>query len=163
MQKGFSTLEVVIAVFVVSVLASCTIPNAARIVDRVSLDYEVKRLYTEMRFLQSHERMTYMSDSHFSTHTANNPITVETKETGYIIKTKFPEKIYEQYFLPHGFKLSYPKNMDFRWITFNHMGEATKSDGKILNGHIVLTSRRGKKLYFIFDTVGRFRGSRTKP
>lgn len=163
MQKGFSTLEVVIAVFVISVLLSCAVPNAARIVDRVSLDYEIKRLYTEMRFVQSFDRMSYMRDSHFNTHTANNPITFEIKETNYIIKTRVPEKIYEQYFLPRDFKISYPKNMDFKWITFDHMGEATKPDGENLNGHIVFTSRRGKKLYFVFDTVGRFRGSRTRP
>ena len=160
MQKGFAALELVLVIFIIAVLASCAVPNAARIIDRVALDYETKRLYTELRFLQSHERMTSMRDSHFKIIDSENPVTVEINGTHYIIKKRDPEKIYEKYFLPKGFTLSYPANMNFRWIKFDNMGKPQSSDNSALNGHIFITSRHGKKTKIIFDTVGRFRGER---
>ena len=167
MQKGFSTLEVVIAVFVVSVLASCTVPNAARIVDRVSLDYEVKRLYTEMRFLQSHERMTSMRDDYGFEEPLKSQARLIVTTKGYRVEKNADSTLYYGNDFLNGVTASQKATSqmeDKDWvITFDDMGEATDVYGKILNGHIVLTSRRGKKLYFIFDTVGRFRGSRTKP
>lgn len=165
MQKGFATLEIALVVFIIAVLVSAALPNAARVLDRVSLDYEIKRLYTEMRFLQSYDRMAFMNDTHFKLETdpPNNPIILELNETNCRIETRDPQKTYEQYFLPEGFKLSYPKNMDFKRIKFDDMGKPkSPSSDNILNGHFVITSRLGKELYFIFDTVGRFRGSRTK-
>lgn len=44
-------------------------------------------------------------------------------------------------------------------IMFDDMGKVFPATSDTLT----FTSRRGKKLYFIFDTVGRFRGSRTRP
>ena len=165
MQKGFASLEIVLVIFIVAVLVTAALPNAARVLDRVSLDYETKRLYTEMRFLQSYDRMAFMNDSHFKLKTdpPNNPIILELNETNCRIETRDPLKIYEQYFLPEGFTLTYPQNMDFKWIRFDDMGKAQSATEKALNGHFVITSRLGKELYFIFDTVGRFRASRTKP
>lgn len=163
MQKGFATLEIALVVFIIAVLVTAALPNAARVLDRVSLDYETKRLYTEMRFLQSYDRMAFMRDTHFDKNTADNPIILELNETNYRIATNAIPKTYEQYFFPQGFTLSYPQNMDFKRIKFDDVGKPKSPKGNILNGHFVITSRLGKQLYFVFDTVGRFRGSRTKP
>ncbi len=164
MQKGFATLEVVLVLLIIAVLASCAVPNAARVLDSVSLDCETKRLYTELRHIQSYDRMAFMKDTHFKDDAETLPLNFEIKETHYLLEQRTnPEKIYKQYFLPQGFKLSYPAAMDFKWISFNDMGKPQSSTDKTLNGHMVLTSRLGKRLYFVFDTVGRFRGSRTRP
>ncbi|MBQ6132327.1 MAG: type II secretion system protein [Selenomonadaceae bacterium] len=39
MQKGFATLEIILFTLIIAVLATATLPNAARIIDRVALDY----------------------------------------------------------------------------------------------------------------------------
>ena len=148
---------------IIAVLASCAVPNAARVLDSVSLDCETKRLYTELRRIQSYDRMAFMNDSHFKDDAETLPLNFEIKETHYLLKQTSPEKIYKQYFLPQGFKLSYRNDMDFSYIKFDDMGKPQSSTDKTLNGHMVLTSRLGKRLYFVFDTVGRFRGSRTRP
>lgn len=164
MQKGFATLEVVLVLLIIAVLASCAVPNVVRVLDRVSLDYETKRLYTELRHVQSYDRMKQMGDTHFKDDADTLPLNFEVKETHYLLKQKTnPEKIYKRYFLPQGFKFSYRADMDFSYIKFDDMGKPQSSNNTALNGHIVLTSRLGKQMYFVFDSVGRFRGSRTKP
>ncbi len=154
MQKGFSTLEVVIAVFVVSVLLSCAVPNAARIVDRVSLDYEIKRLYTEMRFVQSFDRMGYMRDSHGFEESPKSQVRMIVTTKGYRVEKNADSTFYYGNDFSNGVTADKGKS-----IMFDDMGKVFPATSDTLT----LTSRRGKKLYFVFDTVGRFRGSRTRP
>ena len=154
MQKGFATLEVVIAVFVISLLFSCAVPNAARIVDRVSLDYEIKRLYTDMRFLQSHERMTSMRDSHGFDESPKSQVRMIVTTKGYRVEKNADSTFYYGNDFSNGVTADKGKI-----IRFDDMGRVDPATSDTLT----FTSRRGKKLYFIFDSVGRFRGSRTKP
>ena len=63
MQKGFATLEIIFAVIIVVALTTCALPNAVRMIDNVALDYEYKRLYSELRFLQAVSRSTSVSDA----------------------------------------------------------------------------------------------------
>lgn len=160
MQKGIATLEIVMVIFIVGVLASCAVPNAVRVLDRVSLDYETKRLYTELRFLQSHERMTFMRDSHFNQNEDKN---FQNKLTVYperyaITKNGNDNIVYGEHYFSSGVTTS--GNLA---IKFDDMGKPQSLSDTALNGHIVIKSRLGKELYFVFDSVGRFRGSRTKP
>lgn len=153
MQKGIATLEIVMVIFIVGVLASCAVPNAVRVLDRVSLDYETKNLYTELRFLQSHERMTFMKDSHFDKPlNSQNKLTVYPKK--YVVEKNNAEKIYFKYYFSSGVTASKVKS-----INFDDMGKISPATSDTL----IIKSRLGKELYFVFDTVGRFRGSRTKP
>lgn len=162
MQKGIATLEIVMVIFIVGVLASCAVPNAVRVLDRVALDYETKRLYTELRFLQSHERMTYMPDSHFEEirgskiENFQNKLTVYPER--YVVEKNGSVKIYSEHKFFNGVTTS--GNLA---IKFDDMGKPQSLNDTALNGHIVIKSRLGKELYFVFDSVGRFRGSRTKP
>ena len=162
MQKGIATLEIVMVIFIVGVLASCAVPNAVRVLDRVSLDYETKNLYTELRFLQSNERMTFMKDSHFENVRGNKMENFQNKLTvypeRYVVEKISSAKVYDEHKFFNGVTAS--KN----WaIKFDDMGRSQSLDDDALDGHIVIKSRLGKELYFVFDTVGRFRGSRTKP
>lgn len=154
MQKGFAALELVIAVFVISVLASCAVPNAARIVDRVSIDCEIKRLYTEMRFLQSHERMTSMRDSHGFEEPLKSQVRLIVTSKGYRVEKNADSTFYYGNDFQNGVTADKSKI-----IRFDDMGKVDPATSDTLT----LTSRRGKKLYFVFDSVGRFRGSRKKP
>ena len=158
MQKGIATLEIVMVIFIVGVLASCAVPNAVRVLDRVALDYETKRLYTELRFLQSHERMTYMPDSHFEEIRGNKIENFQNKLTvcpeRYVLEKNNAEKIYDEHYFSSGVTAS-----KILTIKFDDMGKIAPAISDTLN----LKSRLGKELYFVFDSVGRFRGSRTKP
>ena len=155
MQKGIATLEIVMVIFIVGVLASCAVPNAVRVLDRVALDYETKRLYTELRFLQSHERMTYMIDSHF-----NKPENFQSKLTVYperyvITKNGDDNIVYDEHEFFNGVTTS-----NILAIKFDDMGKPQSSSDTALNGHIIIKSRLGKILRIRFDSVGRFRGAR---
>jgi len=152
MQKGFATLEIVLMIFIVGLLASCAVPNAVRIIDRVSLDYEVKRLYTDMRFLQSVGRMTNTKDFHFGTE-KDEAIRLLIHPKRYVVEN-FSGKIYSEHYLSNGVTASKEKT-----VKFDDMGKIEPATSDTLN----LTSRQGKELYFVFDSVGRFRGSREKP
>ena len=153
MQKGIATLEIIMVIFIVAVLISCAVPNAVRVLDRVALDYETKRLYTELRFLQSHERMTFMRDSHFTeAENFQNKLTVYPER--YVVEKKDAVGFYYEHYFSNGVTVSKTKT-----INFDDMGRIAPAASDTL----IIKSRLGKELYFAFDTVGRFRGSRTKP
>lgn len=154
MQKGFSTLEVVIAVFVVVLLTRCTIPNAARIIDRVSLDYEIKRLYTDMRFIQSFDRMTGMYDEHGFDESPKSQVKLFVYKNRYRVEKNADSTLYYENNFMNGVTADKSKG-----IKFDDMGRVDPATSDTLT----FTSRRGKKLYFVFDSVGRFRGSRKPP
>ncbi|MBO4780526.1 MAG: hypothetical protein J5497_07815 [Selenomonadaceae bacterium] len=162
MQKGIATLEIVLAVFIIAVLASCAVPNAVRILDRISLDYEIKNFYTELRFLQSHGRMTFMRDSHFNnTEKFQNKLTVYPEK--YVVEKNGTDKIYSQHYFLNGVTASKKSSTENWAIMFDDMGKPQSLSETALDGHIVIKSRLGKEFYFIFNTVGRFRAGRTKP
>ena len=159
MQKGFATLEVIFAVLIIAVLATCAVPNAARMIDRVALNYETKRLYTEMRFLQSYDRMAFMKNSHFDAANSVNSVNDESfrlliSQKKYIVEKNSSGKIFAEHYFSNGMTVDKGKK-----IKFDDMGKVDPATSDTLT----FTSRRGKKLYFVFDTVGRFRGSRKPP
>lgn len=159
MQKGVATLEIVMVIFIVAVLISCAVPNAVRVLDRVSLDYETKNLYTKLRFLQSHERMTYMPDSHFEKARGNKFENFRNKliiypEKYVITKNSNDKIVYDDRYFLDGVTVSKSKI-----INFDDMGKISPATSDTL----ILKSRLGKEFYFVFDSVGRFRSSRTKP
>ena len=153
MQKGIATLEIVLVIFIIGLLASCAVPNAVRIIDTVSLDYETKRLYTELRFIQSFDRVAFMNDTHFGNDQKSRVRLVTFPEKYRVEKNDAPKIHCEHYFL-NGVTVSEDKI-----IKFDDMGKIDPATSDTLT----LTSRQGKQLYFVFDSVGRFRGSRTKP
>ena len=162
MQKGLATLEIIFAIIIIGVLVKVAVPNAARILDTAALDYETKKLYSELRFVQEMNR----SSTVVSTGTGR------TEQSGdYIILTiKRNEKFYQvsrgtaSLREPHSFSYGVTvklENSDDKIITIYF-----KSDGHAdINGKnadtIILTSRRGKKRKIIFDNVGRIRASLT--
>lgn len=171
MQKGFATLEIIFAVLIISILVAVTIPNAVHVIDRVSLDYETKKIYTDLKFLQSFDRMTNMKDSYFNTNDERSVLSLEVieKNSNYLVRRRsYPQKTFEQHFMPNGFKYFFDGTDDFSYIKFDDMGKPrgtpTKNspNGHILVGHIRINSRLGKDFYIYFDSVGRFQPSRVE-
>ncbi|MBQ7454581.1 MAG: hypothetical protein IJS69_06000 [Selenomonadaceae bacterium] len=156
MQKGIATIEVILGALIISLLLSVAIPNATRILDRVALDYETKKFYSDLRFLQAMSR-------------SNRPILNGTGRTDFV----FDETLYMQ---------TYPASKSYQILrgnssnpvreihymqnikTFNTPANTISFDstGKasITSGAIVLTSRLGKTSKIVFDSVGRLRGGR---
>lgn len=155
MQKGFATLEIILFTLIIAVLATVALPNAARVMDRVALDYETKKLYTDLRFLQSLERMNNMEVINFYDPIDNNPINLLIYPEQYLFKRNSPSKVYAEHYFSSGVTAS--KDGTEVWkIQFDDAGRISPSISKSLK----LTSRFNKTSYIVFDSVGRFRGGR---
>lgn len=162
MQKGFATLEVILVIFIISVLMTCAVPNAASIIDKVSLDYETKRLYSDLRFVQALDRSTTVTDAGMTDVLNNNKIfpppvasivfdnPINNSSSWQIVRglEDNAPAVREKHILSYGVKISSPS----RDVHFSFEGEAS-----ITSNNITLKSRRGKEQYIRFDSVGRFR------
>ena len=159
MQKGFATLEIILFTLIIAVLATATLPNAARIIDRVALDYETKKLYTDLRFMQSLERMTYMKNVNFS----NLDGTIDETDrmiiypNYYTLEKTANSKIYYEHYFSSGVTASEKSKTEPTWtIKFDDAGRINPA----ISDTLKLTSRFNKNSYIVFDSVGRFRGGR---
>ena len=151
MQKGFATLELVLVMLIIVVLAGAAIPNAVRVLDRVALDYETKRLYTDLRALQAYDRMTNMRDSHFYTAGDDESFVLNVSAGKYVVETNATGEIHSAHYFSNG--VTADKNMA---IKFDDMGKVSSA----ISDRLHLNSRFGKRTAIIFDSVGRFRGER---
>ena len=174
MQKGIATLEIVLVIFIVAVLVGCAVPNAVRVVDRFSLDYETKRLYSDLRFLQSISRPTKISTAPMGVSFSDLKLSPEiflvinTPANGIhswqIVRglNDNDKLVREVHNLSNGVKISF-RNSTLVRIKCDYEGKF-KLDGVNSNSDeettLVLKSRLGKKLKIVFDSVGRMRGGK---
>ncbi|MBQ4403268.1 MAG: type II secretion system protein [Selenomonadaceae bacterium] len=157
MQKGFATLEIILFTLIIAVLATATLPNAARVIDRVALDYETKKLYSDLRFMQSLERMTYMKNVNFSNldGTIDETDVMFIDPNYYTLEKTANSKIYYEHYFSSGVTAS--QNDGKAWtIKFDDAGRISPA----ISDTLKLTSRFNKNSYIVFDSVGRFRGGR---
>lgn len=150
MQKGFVTLEMILGMLIIVLLMTVAIPNANRVADKIALDYETKKLYTDLRFLQSFDRMTNMRDIYFYL-ADDQSVRLVVYPNRYVFEKNSLSFIYSQHYFSNGVKADKTKI-----VNFNDMGKIIPATSDTLN----LTSRRGKKISIAFDTVGRFRCKR---
>ena len=151
MQRGFATLEIIFATMIIAVLVSCTIPNVECVIDKVALDYETKRLYSELRFLQAINRsgrFNVKGTGRNDLGTPNAPL-MEINVDGYQI-LRGNTAIRAAHRIQNIREISSPTKR----ITFDDTGQSN------VNGSIILTSQFGKQSKIVFDTVGRIRGGR---
>ena len=154
MQKGFATIEIV--------FATLTIPNVSRIIDRATLDYETKCLYSELRYLQAISRSEKLNLSGLGINNSNftSPLppymNFIPEKLSYQIKRGNNEPLRPPHYMRVvKFSTSIEK------IFFDSAGRAFNgSTNKTLSTTITLTSRYGKSSTIVFDSVGRLRGGR---
>ena len=158
MQKGIATLEIIIGTLIIALLLSAAIPNVTKILDRVSLDYETKRLYSELRFLQA---MNRSKSSYKVAVGTGRTFDIDKACTMTINKNKFSYQILrgnipvrDVHYMQNIKELTFSSNK----ITSNSNGQATDTSGKVLSNTLTLTSKLGKKSSIVFDSVGRIRG-----
>ena len=155
MQKGLATLEIILVVFIISLLVGAAIPNAARILDTVALDYETKKIYTDLRFLQSFDRMTQMKDTHFINE-KNESFELVVYPERFTVERTADSKVFAEHYFSKGVTASKNSDGEYWKIKFDDAGRVTPAESDSLE----LNSRFGKT-YIVFDSVGRFRGGRT--
>ena len=168
MQKGLATLEIILIMLIIAVLASAAIPNAVRMIDTVALDYETKKLYTDLRLLQE----LNMSGSVKATGTGRKDMSFGDslymnftfEPSSYQIvrgANVYSPAVREPHYLSNGIKISFKTSVDRNAISSNEFGHMTNVLGKSLSNSLILTSRLDQKNYIVFDSVGRIRGSLT--
>ena len=156
MQRGFATLEIIFATMIIVVLVTCTLPNVEHAVDRVALDYETKRLYSEMRFLQAINRSGKFNvkgtgRNDLSTTATDAPFMEIAPENCSYQILRGNTAIREAHHMQNIKSIDTPKDT----VTFDDTGQSN-----IVSDSIILTSRLGKQSKIIFDSVGRIRGGR---
>ena len=168
MQKGLATLEIIFAIIIIGVLVKVAVPKAAQILDTAALDYETKKLYSDLHFVQEMGRSSKIEAKGMGN--ANLLGTSDgTNGDHIILNINRTEKFYQ---VLRGTKsLREPHNLSYGvTVKLENSNDAIikiyfDTDGKanINSNHITLTSRLGKKKYIIFNSVGRMRSSLTPP
>ena len=165
MQKGFATLEFILAIMIIGVLMKIAVPKAAQIIDVATLDYETKRFYSELRFIQA---MGRSSPTVIKGMGNIPPVTVaDSSPTLFINRTEnyyqvfkgasiyIDKPIREPHYFSNGVTIKFEKKDD-PTITINFDSEGKAS---INSDTLTLTSRLGKNKYIRIDSVGRIRGA----
>ncbi|MBD3879125.1 MAG: hypothetical protein SR1Q5_05505 [Quinella sp. 1Q5] len=152
MQKGIATLEVILAALIIALLMKVALPNVTHLIDRAALDYETKRLYSELRFLQAMNRSGRFDATSTGLSGVGEYVSIKFTDTSYQVVRGLDlnvtgKPVREVHYLSYGVKLSSPKNV----INFE--------TEKITSNHITLTSRLGKTNKIVFDSVGRMQGA----
>ena len=162
MQKGLATLEIILAIIIIGVLVKVAVPNAAQILDTAALDYETKKLYSDLRFVQEMNRSSTISaagmgNTNLLASSGNYIIlTINRAENSYQVSNG-TKSLREPHYFSYGVTVKLENSNDATIkIYFDTDGKAN-----INSNHITLTSRLGKKKYIIFDSVGRMRSSLT--
>ena len=155
-QKGFATLEIILAVAIISLLTFVAVPKIDKVMDKIFLDYEVKRFCSELDFARSLSRSANFEPEIFSGKITSDKseisFSIEKNSNSYQLKKNI-KFLRDKHYLGGCVKINYPAS--FATIKF--------SAGKISNaksGTIILTSRLGEEAEIIFDSVGRWRGNK---
>ncbi len=164
-QRGLAALEIILATAIIAILATVTVPKMARVLDKISLNYEMKRLYSTLHFTRSVDKLTKYNVSIFTNvfDTGAGRVRLHIQKTNYLIKhennslTDFIDK----HFWASGFQFSYPAALKI--IAFDSQGKGLNANNGAADGTITLTSRFGDKAYITVNSVGRIRGSYEKP
>ncbi len=164
MQRGLATLEIIFAIIIIGVLVKVAVPNAARILDTAALDYETKKLYSELRFVQEMNRSsTIVSTGMGNTNLLSSGsdyiiLTIKRAENSYQV-SRGTKSLREPHNFSYGVKIKLEYSND-AIIKIYFVDGKVRINGK--NGDtLTLTSRLGKNRYIILNSVGRMRTSLT--
>ena len=169
MQKGFATLEFILTVMIFALLAGAALPNAIRVLEKVSIDYEVKSLYSELRFAQALSRGSVVEENDVFVGNSGygqlepSPgavVTIDYSNDPHSWQVRLGTEssaplLRETHLLRGGETFAVYNEDDY--IDFSLNKTTFDSTGKpSLNGTWQLTSRSGRyKSDIIFDSVGR--------
>ena len=159
MQKGFVSLELMLIVLTFALLATVAVPNAAAFVDKAALDYELKRLYSELQYVRTLNRSAQISERgvkdfiSFQGIPNGKEVMMEFDFNANSYRILRDEKpLRETHYLSNG--VTFSNETDFpSKIWFD-----TEGSSNVSSKTLILKSRRGETLKIFFDSVGRIRG-----
>ena len=156
-QDGFATLEVVLVTAIISTLAFVAVPKIDRIMDKLFLDYEVKRFCSEVDFARSSARSTFANRTGIFVDNgaieSGNTLTLHISydKNQYELK-KSNQKFHGSHKLSGGVVLQKTSgsldNIEF------------KGTDTLKSGTVRFVSRRGKISEVKIDSVGRAHGEK---
>ena len=171
MQKGFVSLEVILVALIISLLATVVVPNAASLVDKAALDYEQKRLYSELQLVRTQNRTATVVSTgmNMGGFLDSKGITVAkrvelelSRGTGNYQVVRDGELVREPHYLSYGVTFDDATSYFPTKIYFDLTGAARFIPIPPSNNSLtlVLKSPRGSKSTIVFDNVGRIRGGK---
>lgn len=171
-QRGFATLEIILAVSIFGIFATFAIPKMARIVDKACLDYEMKHLYSDLNFARSLGKSSTFSSAGFSQVEKNqqriefwiyskNYPSQTAKNRYQIMRQAVSSSPYYRHNLDNNIVLEFLHSDSIKKIAFDNRSYYKDLD-KESNQTILLKSKFGYEAKFIFNSVGRWRGTYEK-
>ena len=165
-QGGLAALEVVIVAAIVAIFATAALPKMSRVLDKVQLDYEMKRLYSTLELGRSLGKSSAYKTSIFNPNlfegqSGNVELQIR-KDSDTTAKNRYeiwrPASSSVRYYRHYlsGVKLSFEGASPMQ-IHFDKSPSYSS-----MNGTITLTSKFGKA-YITSNSVGRFRGTYDDP
>ena len=154
-ERGYAMIEVVFAITVIAILASAVLPKIEAAFKTVYVDYEIRNLYGEMRFMQAANRITSFNPNNgWGISVAYRPFMIVTgsNRSSYSLYIGSSTSIRRHYLAPN-FRLEQIYN-----IIANRKGTLSTSLNKddqkrfkiTYNGEVCTP-------VIIYDTLGRFR------
>lgn len=170
-QCGFATIEILLAVAIIAIFSSVAIPNMARLLDKVCLDYEMKHLYSDLNFARAVGKSSDVTggipfgiDKSGGAETKfllySDAYSTKSFKNNYWIERPSMNAYYRyRHKIRHDIKLEFPNGKSALTITFNNPSRYSSATN---SQTITLNSKFGYSAYIIFDSVGRWRGSYEK-
>ncbi len=159
-QRGFATLEIILAVSIIAIFATVAVPKMARVLDKVYLNYEMKRLYSELNFARS---LGKFSDYKVSVFTGGDykrepvfmRIYYNLNKYEILRNLEMGTAVISQHNLQNG--ITFSNNSGLEDIKFDNPSRYSTGSNTI-----TLKSQFDDSAYIIFNSVGRWRGNYVK-
>ena len=165
-QFGFFTLEIILVVMIISLLATVAVPNMHKMLDAARLDYEIKKFCSELDFAHSLGKQSSVNTEIFSnTFFADDDsrriaISIDEQNRAYQLlraSNSGYNPIREKHFLSDGIKI----NSSLKRVNFSPDGRVVNDAGKAISNSFYFTSRYViSPVAVTVDSVGRWRGNR---
>ena len=165
-QFGFFTLEIILVVMIISLLATVAVPNMHKMLDAARLDYEIKKFCSEFDFAHSLGKQSSVKTEIFvntislDRNSGNIALGIDEKNRAYqlqIISNPTNNPIREKHFLSDGIKIT----SDVSRVLFLEDGRVVNNNHKAISNSFYFTSRYViSPVAVTVDSVGRWRGNR---
>ena len=168
-QRGFATLEIILALAIVGIFATFAAPKMARIVDKSCLDYEMKHLYSDLNFARSLGKSSTFNPGIF-TDVEKNQQKIEFwiygKNYGgnnryQIMRQAVTSSPYYRHNLENDITIDFNHSNLVKKIEFDNHSHYKDLD-KDSSQTVTIKSKFGYETKMVFDSVGRWRGTYEK-
>ena len=170
-QNGFATLEIILIIGIIAIFSTVAVPKMSRILDKVALNYELKRLYSELNFARSIGKSSMIDSGIFLTsfdNTGNGPIefwlysrnysTTSMRNSYRIKRTSVTSSVYYNHKFTNDIKFEFKLGDTMQKVTFNNKSRYDNWSKTLqFSSNPKLVNKTTAEI--TFDSVGRWRGT----